>query len=143
VEAESLLKKCTICLEIKSPKEFSKNLSHRDGLQTQCKGCHRAYGQSDKVGMKARHIKCNYGLTPTQYQALIANGCAVCGTMENLCIDHDHKCCPGVRTCGKCIRGVLCRGHNIADGHFKTTEEIREFLSYREQFENVLGGLVN
>jgi hypothetical protein len=23
-------------------------------------------------------------------------------------IDHDHECCPGLITCGKCIRGILC-----------------------------------
>lgn len=28
-------------------------------------------------------------------------------------VDHDHDCCPGTYSCGKCIRGLLCRSCNI------------------------------
>jgi hypothetical protein len=24
------------------------------------------------------------------------------------CTDHDHECCPGRRSCGHCVRGVVC-----------------------------------
>lgn len=34
--------------------------------------------------------------------------CELCGSEENLSIDHDHACCPGSYSCGKCVRGVLC-----------------------------------
>ena len=27
-------------------------------------------------------------------------------------IDHDHRCCPGSESCGKCIRGILCSSCN-------------------------------
>lgn len=33
-------------------------------------------------------------------------------TGVDLVIDHDHDCCPG-RSCGECVRGVLCRTHNV------------------------------
>lgn len=40
------------------------------------------------------------------------NACAVCGTgfSETVPprIDHDHNCCPTAKTCGKCLRGILC-----------------------------------
>jgi len=42
--------------------------------------------------------------------------CEVCGSLENLNIDHDHECCPTKVTCGKCIRGVLCNNCNTALG---------------------------
>jgi hypothetical protein len=31
-------------------------------------------------------------------------------------VDHDHSCCPGKRSCGKCIRGVICAKCNQAAG---------------------------
>lgn len=31
-------------------------------------------------------------------------------------IDHDHKCCPGHRSCGSCVRGIVCRSCNLLYG---------------------------
>lgn len=63
-------------------------------------------------------IKSRYGITVEDYYRLLAaqnGGCAICGSPEpktgnqkHLQIDHDHKCCPGNRSCGKCVRGLLC-----------------------------------
>lgn len=61
-----------------------------------------------------------YGLTVEQYDFLLESQggrCAVCrshspGPTENWHIDHDHRCCDGNRSCGKCVRGLLCQECN-------------------------------
>jgi hypothetical protein len=68
-----------------------------------------------------------YGITFAQFTELLeAQGrcCAICGTTEpggrgNFHIDHDHACCPGIKSCGKCIRGLLCSACNTSLGGFK------------------------
>lgn len=72
-----------------------------------------------------------YGLTPETYAArLAAQGgvCAICkkpetakgrsGRIKAFHIDHDHQCCPGDRSCSKCVRGLLCGRCNIGLGCF-------------------------
>ncbi len=48
--------------------------------------------------------------------------CALCpattGSRANprLCFDHDHSCCPTVKHCAKCVRGLLCNACNYQIG---------------------------
>jgi hypothetical protein len=60
------------------------------------------------------------GITEEQFNALLeAQGyaCAICrtpfGDGKRICADHDHNCCEKqpkatAKTCGRCIRGLLC-----------------------------------
>jgi len=99
----------------------------------------KAKGEANK-SRKELAVWSDYRLTLAEYEALLANGCSICGSMENLCVDHDHKCCPRVnpatgkrtnRTCGQCIRGVLCRRHNLAEGHLNgDLAEVQALLDY-------------
>lgn len=60
-----------------------------------------------------------YHLTEEAWLALLEkqnNKCAVCERVftgaNKPCVDHNHACCSGKRSCGKCVRGLLCRGCN-------------------------------
>lgn len=64
-----------------------------------------------------------YSLTKDSYQKILdsQNGvCAICKKPEvvrkNLSVDHDHRCCTHHKSCGKCIRGLLCHRCNQALG---------------------------
>jgi len=60
-------------------------------------------------------VQKTYGITIAQYEAikeLQGGRCAICqiasGASKHLAVDHDHKCCAGETSCGKCVRGLLC-----------------------------------
>lgn len=59
-----------------------------------------------------RRLAKYYKMTPDRYQELYDAGCWLCGkpfdknAKRTPHVDHDHTCCPGVTTCGKCIRGL-------------------------------------
>lgn len=86
----------------------------------------RASRAADPELSRLRYRAWAYGLTVQQVRALLANGCDVCGATERLHIDHDHACCPtgrSPRSCGRCVRGVLCHHCNTAMGLLGESEE--------------------
>lgn len=73
-----------------------------------------------------RRVCAAFGLAPGDYDRLYeAQGgkCAVClvatGKARALAVDHDHACCPGRTSCGKCVRGLICFGCNRQIGAFR------------------------
>lgn len=68
-----------------------------------------------------------FGISQERFEKLLAEQnyrCALCDAPDTGVdrwwhIDHDHSCCPGKKTCGKCVRGILCRNCNIMLGHAK------------------------
>ena len=81
-----------------------------------------------------------YGLTVESYETLLAaqdGRCAICRTTEpgapgrSWQVDHDHSCCPEARrSCGKCVRGLLCASCNIGLGWAERAEWIAAAQEY-------------
>lgn len=58
---------------------------------------------------------------------LCNNSCSLCERAEvKLSVDHDHRCCPGKTSCGKCIRGLLCSACNSGVAKFQDNPRIIE-----------------
>lgn len=106
-------KLCRLCGEWLSEESFYVNPKPKDGLHNRCIRCAR----DEKLFR-------DYGITTEDYEALLdqqGHACKICRrpeqTGKQLSIDHDHACCPGRKSCGKCIRGLLCNRCNMGIGY--------------------------
>ncbi len=87
---------------------------------------HRESPESRKKSNRKYRIS-SYGLTQEQSGRLLAAQQHACGMCHEpfeegqlIHVDHDHACCRGKnRSCGKCIRGLLCHTCNIALGYIE------------------------
>ena len=79
-----------------------------------------------------------YKLTRQMYLDLLEQQdgvCAVCKLPPNrnwLAVDHDHNCCPGIKTCGNCIRGLLCGSCNSFLG--RVNDDVHSITAYLEKY---------
>lgn len=114
-------KLCNDCQTWKPESEFHLNASATDKLTRWCKECY-----ADNQRSKSLNI------TGTEYRAMLAaqgGVCAVCRRPDpsgrRLAVDHDHRCCPERgKSCGKCIRGLLCGPCNMSIGHMNDDASI-------------------
>lgn len=93
-------------------------------------------------------LRRKYGITLAEYDAMLTvqgGSCAICRGPQTpgraFAVDHDHACCSGERSCGKCVRGLLCQGCNLALGGMQDDPErlraAAEYLSIRTFHEAV------
>ena len=133
-----MLKKTKICSKCKKNKPLSEYyLDNRKwrkngSVRSTCKKCdiiismEYAKRHPEYTAYRQRYTRLHhYGITPMQFDELLKrqnNKCASCGTnnpggiYKQWHVDHDHLCCSGKNSCGKCIRGLLCMACNTALG---------------------------
>jgi Recombination endonuclease VII len=87
---------------------------------------HRESPESRKKSNRKYRIS-SYGLTQEQFDRLLAVQQHICGMCHEpfeegqlIHVDHDHACCQRKnRSCGECVRGLLCHACNIALGYIE------------------------
>ena len=109
---------CNSCREEQSLDEFYRGYI--------CRSCRR--DQNDML---------HWGYTRAQITAIYGDVCGICkqpetlvrlGKVRQLCIDHDHSCCPV--GCKNCIRGLLCWDCNKKLGVVEDEEWLEDALDY-------------
>jgi hypothetical protein len=130
-------KECSDCSQIKNIKDFA-NKNNKPAFR--CKQCHNLWYRNyykenvEKVKLNTKKYKENnvfqwtrHGLSKDEYVLLLNKNegkCHICLTSEDLYIDHDHACCTGSTSCGKCVRGLLCRLCNSMLGMAKDNQQV-------------------
>lgn len=81
-----------------------------------CATHHRAHRAAQKARQHAAYVAKQYGLSKDEQAALwsFQGKRCPCGRTPTRMpdTDHDHSCCDGPTSCGRCVRGLLCRACN-------------------------------
>lgn len=108
---------------------------------------YHALPEDEKRRRNRSHVKYEgrlrrlYGLNSDEYERLLAaqdGVCAICGVppqVRRLAVDHDHACCPGETSCGKCVRGLLCTPCNVRVGVLENVTWVEGANAYLKRTE--------
>lgn len=111
-----------------------------------CLDCYHAAWRKTEAGKKSTRkyqLKYVFNTTPEDVEsALLAQGgrCAICGTTDpggrgGFHVDHDRNCCPGKKSCGLCLRGLLCALCNTGLGSFRDDPfALKSAMAYLAQY---------
>ena len=154
------MKTCIKCHRTQPADEFYKGGTARDGRFTECKTCNRERARQWQRAKRAADpdyatniaLKTKYGITLARYEAMLreqGGGCAICGATQpggrgrRFHVDHDHSCCPGQKSCGECVRALLCHGCNVGIGSLgENPDRLLAAAAYLLSRQDVLRGVV-
>jgi hypothetical protein len=103
--------------------------------QTWCRKCDRESNDKTRYNFTRR------GAVHSEQQ----QRCPIClkeFDRYSLVVDHDHNCCDGDKSCGKCIRGLLCRVCNQGLPKSATPESLRRAADYIQKYLDKRAGYV-
>lgn len=107
-----------------------------------CRECTDAAVAQGEPNRKKNALWFHYRMTEEDWERMWASqgqACAVCRRSKtdedkrSFHIDHSHSCCPGPRSCGECVRAILCHGCNVALGLVQDSpHRLRALADYLE-----------
>lgn len=104
---------CASCNKSKPLEDFRQRPTRKD-YTLRCVSCRK-----DTRSPRSTYLWTTYRLREEDYLSMLEtqNGtCAICTgppTRGFFVVDHNHACCPGKRSCGNCVRGLLCDACNL------------------------------
>ena len=105
---------------------------------------------TNKANQKNRVLIQRRNMTIDEYNGILKLQnfkCAICGVDQSsikdaLHVDHDHSCCTGDKSCGKCTRGLLCNKCNTSIGGFgDSTELLDRAANYLREYQSKKAGV--
>lgn len=146
------LKQCYGCLGWFEPTvvNFGRRANTRDGLSERCGSCRHIKQIADST--RDILLRRFYRITEDEFNAILESQggvCAICKrTPEEahrsgkaFAVDHDHGHCPGNRSCGECIRGILCDACNRGMGNLGDDPgRLRSAADYLDNWKEVPDG---
>lgn len=88
------MKKCCTCKTLKSPEDFHKSRSRKDGLQTTCKSCRQKIHKEHYAENKKKYKKDNTRYRKERREIirnyLLEHPCVDCGESDPIVLEFDH-----------------------------------------------------
>jgi hypothetical protein len=109
----------------------------------------REFYRNNRVSQAIRHRNNRHKISQTWFDEQLVkqdNKCLVCHEpfLETPHIDHDHNCCPKLKSCDKCRRGLLCEDCNLGLGRFKDNISfLNNAIQYLSQYKEPDGQFCN
>ena len=101
----------------------------------------QSYYMKNREVQRIKHRNTRHRITQEWFDAKMQEQdgkCAVCHQpfTETPHIDHNHECCPQLRSCDKCRRGLLCEDCNLGLGRFKDNPTVlANAIQYVNQYK--------
>lgn len=121
---------CLRCGVIKDAEEFPtviRNIKRKRSCY--CRACL-------KTDSRQRSRRYKYGIPYDEFLGMLRTqefACPICKEPIDTSahVDHDHKCCPGKKSCGECVRSLLCGPCNRLLGTARdSTDILRNAIDY-------------
>lgn len=110
---------------------------------------YRKYRRSHPEQMRKDNLRRKYTITIGLYEAMAewqGHACMICRRPRGarpLNVDHDHRCCPGEKSCGKCLRGLLdptCNNWRVGTVELGYALPLPEVAAYLEFWQKAHAG---